>query len=97
MTYVVAIDGFSGKIVANSIMPLKNNLIIYDEVYRWEVVLTFTDAQSYVLFENIFINSFNNFSSKLSLEYDWSFMVMIQHFGKVKEIKILFWPYTFVV
>lgn len=73
VTYVVAIDGYSGKIVANSIMPVKNNLVIYDEVYRWVGVLTFTDVQSCVLFckkSSSLMKFFNNFPSKLSLEYD---------------------------
>ena len=30
----MAQDGYSGMIVAFSTMPVKNNLIIYDEVYR---------------------------------------------------------------
>lgn len=34
VTHVVAVDGFSKKIVAHSTMPIKNNLIIYEEVYR---------------------------------------------------------------
>ncbi|XP_053707713.1 uncharacterized protein LOC128751014 [Synchiropus splendidus] len=34
VTHVLAIDGFSSKIVANFTMPVKNNLIIYEEVYR---------------------------------------------------------------
>lgn len=34
VTHVLAIDGFSSKIVAESTMPVKNNLIIYEEVYR---------------------------------------------------------------
>ncbi|CAL9696619.1 unnamed protein product [Knipowitschia caucasica] len=33
-THVVAIDGFSSKIVAQATMPVKNNLVIYDQVYR---------------------------------------------------------------
>ena len=33
-THVLAIDGHSRFIVANSTMPVKNNLRIYDEVYR---------------------------------------------------------------
>ena len=33
VTYVLARDGFSGKIVAGAIMPRKNNPIIYNEVY----------------------------------------------------------------
>ncbi|XP_031163535.1 uncharacterized protein LOC116055653 [Sander lucioperca] len=38
VTHVLAIDGFSSKIVAESTMPVKNNLIIYEEVYRKAVV-----------------------------------------------------------
>ena len=34
MTHVYAVDGFSRKIVAFSTMPIKNNYIIYENVYR---------------------------------------------------------------
>ena len=34
LTYVLARDGYSGKIVAGSVMNRKNNLIIYEDVYR---------------------------------------------------------------
>ena len=34
VTYVVARDGYSGKIVAGSVMPTKNNLTIYETIYR---------------------------------------------------------------
>lgn len=33
-THVLAIDGFSSKIVSFSSMPIKNNLLIYEDVYR---------------------------------------------------------------
>jgi len=33
-THVVAVDGYSFKIVGHATMPIKNNLTIYDEVYR---------------------------------------------------------------
>lgn len=33
-THVVAVDGFSSKIVAHATMPIKNNLTIYEDVYR---------------------------------------------------------------
>ena len=38
VTYVMARDGFSGKIVGAVVMPRKNNLIIYDAVYRSAVL-----------------------------------------------------------
>lgn len=34
VTYVLARDGYSGKIVGSSVMPVKNNLTIYEDVYR---------------------------------------------------------------
>ncbi len=35
VTHVVAIDGFSSQIVAYNTMPVKNNLTIYQNVYRY--------------------------------------------------------------
>jgi len=35
VTHVLAVDGYSSKIVAWKSMPVKNNLIIYDSVYRY--------------------------------------------------------------
>jgi hypothetical protein len=34
VTHVLAIDGFSSKIVGSKTMAVKNNLLIYDCVYR---------------------------------------------------------------
>lgn len=34
VTLVLAIDGFSKKVVALSTMPIKNNLAIYEDVFR---------------------------------------------------------------
>ena len=34
VTHVCAVDGHSGKIVSFVTMPIKNNAIIYDQVYR---------------------------------------------------------------
>lgn len=36
-THVLAMDGFSGKIVTHSTMPVKNNLKIYVDVYRYYI------------------------------------------------------------
>ncbi|XP_076118325.1 uncharacterized protein LOC143099128, partial [Alosa pseudoharengus] len=38
VTHVLAVDGYSGNIVAHSSMPVKNNLVIYEEVYRSAVI-----------------------------------------------------------
>ncbi|XP_078101223.1 uncharacterized protein LOC144513903 [Sander vitreus] len=38
VTRVIAADGYSSKVVANATMPVKNNLTIYEEVYRSTVV-----------------------------------------------------------
>jgi len=35
VTHVCAVDGFSWKIVAFSTIPIKNNYIIYENVYRY--------------------------------------------------------------
>jgi len=34
VTHVLAIDGFSKKVVAYTAMPIKNNLAIYEDVFR---------------------------------------------------------------
>ena len=33
-THVAAIDGFSGKVVGASTMPVKNNQLIYENIFR---------------------------------------------------------------
>lgn len=38
LTYVIARDGYSGKIVGAATMSVKNNLVIYDKVYRAAVI-----------------------------------------------------------
>ena len=35
VVHVLAVDGYSSKIVAWNSMPVKNNLTIYDTVYRY--------------------------------------------------------------
>ncbi|XP_028516135.1 uncharacterized protein LOC114575460, partial [Exaiptasia diaphana] len=34
VTHVCAIDGYSGKIISHTLMPIKNNLAIYEDVFR---------------------------------------------------------------
>ncbi|CAB1449821.1 unnamed protein product [Pleuronectes platessa] len=34
VTRVLAVDGYSSKTIANATMPVKNNLVIFEEVYR---------------------------------------------------------------
>ncbi|KAL2084316.1 hypothetical protein ACEWY4_019834 [Coilia grayii] len=34
VTHVMAVDGYSKKVVSHATMPIKNNLIIYEDVYR---------------------------------------------------------------
>ena len=55
--YVLARDGYSGKIVAASVMPRKNNLLSYDEVYRhclvhfglWDQIRVDTMVKNFIL------------------------------------------------
>jgi len=35
VTHVAAVDGFSGMIVGFVTMPIKNNIEIYSNLYRW--------------------------------------------------------------
>ena len=39
VTYVTALDVYSGKIVAGVTTPRKNNLVIYDRIYRYKYTL----------------------------------------------------------
>lgn len=34
LTHICGIDGFSGKIVGHLIIPIKNNILIYEHFYR---------------------------------------------------------------
>ena len=34
VTHVCATDGYSGRVVSHAIMPVKNNLLIYENVFR---------------------------------------------------------------
>lgn len=34
VTHVMAVDGYSKRVVSHATMPIKNNLIIYENVYR---------------------------------------------------------------
>ena len=36
-TYVMARDGFSGKLVGAAVMPCKNNLVIYVKSIKWSL------------------------------------------------------------
>ncbi|KAK7130500.1 hypothetical protein R3I93_019988 [Phoxinus phoxinus] len=38
VTHVLAVDGFSKKVVGHATMPVKNNLTIYEQVYRSAVL-----------------------------------------------------------
>ena len=38
-THVIAVDGFSSRIVGHSTMPVKNNLTIYNDVYRYSAFM----------------------------------------------------------
>lgn len=52
-THVIAIDGYSSCIFGSSTMPVKNNLTIYDEVYRWDngiyITLSVSDTMGYFI------------------------------------------------
>lgn len=54
VTHVIAVDGYSKKIVANATMPVKNNLSIYEEVYR---------SVLYVMFDRTYFIHYNNINN----------------------------------
>ena len=38
VTHVCATDGYSGRVVSHALMPVKNNLLIYEHVFRWVTI-----------------------------------------------------------
>jgi len=44
VTHVAAIDGHSRFVIGGATMPVKNNLVIYNDVYRW-----FVDFKIYLI------------------------------------------------
>jgi hypothetical protein len=61
VTHVAAIDGFSGYIVGHIIMPVKNNAVIYEELFRYLEQLLSLLYQKYTRwfeFDNMSNNSF---------------------------------------
>ena len=47
LTEVSACDGYSGKIVAFVTMPVKNNALIYENVYRYSIGQSFKNCYYY--------------------------------------------------
>ena len=47
LTEVSACDGYSGKIVAFATMPVKNNVLIYENVYRYSIQQFFKNCCYY--------------------------------------------------
>ena len=43
VTHVLAVDGYSGMIVSHVIMPIKNNLLIYEHIYRLVTPICITE------------------------------------------------------
>lgn len=37
LTHVCGVDGYSGKIIAHVCMPIKNNVTIYEQFYRFVI------------------------------------------------------------
>ena len=47
VTHVCAVDGHSGRIVGFVMMPIKNNITIYECLYRWVEVKLIPFAKKY--------------------------------------------------
>lgn len=55
VTHVVAIDGHSRFVVAYSTMPVKNNMVIYKDVYRYQhYIASFSSVHS-ILAKNVLV------------------------------------------
>ncbi|KAK3697229.1 hypothetical protein QZH41_010122, partial [Actinostola sp. cb2023] len=61
VVHVCAIDGYSGKIVSHALMPAKNNLIIYEHIYRSSVV-------TYGLWDQLRVDKGREFCLMLSIQ-----------------------------
>ena len=48
VTHIGAIDGYSGKIVAFSTMPIRNNITIYETIYRYFFFRFYTSHIIYI-------------------------------------------------
>ena len=73
VVHVCARDGFSYKIVGHATMARKNNLVLYEEVYR--LMITFFIYKYFDVFNSLFGNSLqcNIKSSQLVFYNDTSF------------------------
>ena len=49
LTHVCAIDGFSGRIVEFALLPQKNNVLIYQHLYRYIIIIISTVAVAVVV------------------------------------------------
>ena len=61
VTYIFARDGYSGKVVGNTVMPRKNNQLIYENVHRKAIL-------EYGLWDQVRVDH--------GREYTWSCMSM---------------------
>ena len=61
VTYVLARDGYSGKIMAGAVMPRKNNITIYNQVFRSTIL-------EYGLWDQIRVDNGNEFYLTLFIQ-----------------------------
>lgn len=51
VTHICGIDGHSGKVVGNLVLPLKNNTLIYEDFYRYAFI-KYTCMLNIILFSS---------------------------------------------
>lgn len=75
--HVVARDGFSGKIVSYVTLPIKNNLAIYDEVFRYN---NWQKHNKYCFFLSEKLWTSTDYGIKWGLIMDVNFTIYIQEY-----------------
>ena len=65
VTHIVARDGFSGKIICYSTMPVKNNLAIYESIFRYTCAFKILSISHTVFF------TYNAYSIQDISQYTW--------------------------
>ena len=83
VTYVLARDGYSGKIIAGAVMPRKNNITIYDKIFRNTVL-------EYGLWDQIRVDHGNGYFSTSRRNYEKIVVLLnLHHIGRPHQGKIM--------
>ena len=82
VTYVLARDGYSGKIIAGAVMPRKNIITIYDKIFRNTVL-------EYGLWDQTMEMNFIYFSTSRRNYEKIVVLLNLHHIGRPHQGKIM--------